>query len=261
MLGKDLSEALSSIADDKIEAAANMTPVRHQRPTWVRFAACAAVLAILIGAVLFWPGSVTDGNGEIIAVPGIMKAYACDLETTSENEVQEHIFSEDTFLWRAVWAASIQDGDKPTPHFGRPITFEMPKDYYGAAQITFEISSNTEGFCKKSTLKNGEAFYLTKQVDVRTKIRLVQEMSDKDFFLDVLIYADGRIVGYGVMNFYMHPDGYCYAYKCATVCFPTINGECQDVSEEYVWQRIEEYKKTQPENQGAEFFQKLHETV
>ena len=258
MLGKDLSEALGGIAEDKIEAAANMTPA-HRRPLWIRAAACAAVLAILIGAVLFWPGSLTGDGGQIIAVPGVLRVYACDLEATPENEVQEHIFSEDVFLWRAVWAASIQDGDETTPHFGRPITFEMPKDYYGSAEITFEISSTTEGFCKKTVLKNGEAFYLTKQVDVRTKIRLMQEMGDKDLFLDVLIYADGRIVGYAVMNFYMHPDGYCYAYKCATVCFPMINGECQDVSEEYVWQRIEEYKKTQPENQGAEFFQKLHE--
>ena len=257
MLGKDLSEALSGIAEDKIEAAANLAPA-HRRPLWIRAAACAAVLAILIGAVLFWPGTLTGDGGQIIAVPGVLKVYACDLEATPENEVQEHIFSEDSFLWRAVWAASIQDGDETTPHFGRPITFEMPKDYYGSAEITFEISSTTEGFCKKTVLKNGEAFYLTKQVDVRTKIRLMQEMGDKDLFLDVLIYADGRIVGYAVMNFYMHPDGYCYAYKCATVCFPMINGEYQDVSEEYVWQRIEEYKKTQPENQGAEFFQKLH---
>ena len=258
MLGKDLSEALGGIADDKIEAAANMTPA-HRRPLWIRAAACVAVLAILVGAVLFWPGTLTGDGGQIIAVPGVLKVYACDLEATPENEVQEHIFSEDVFLWRAVWAASIQDGDETTPHFGRPITFEMPKDYYGSAEITFEISSTTEGFCKKTVLKNGEAFYLTKQVDVRTKIRLMQEMGDKDLFLDVLIYADGRIVGYAVMNFYMHPDGYCYAYKCATVCFPMVNGECQDVSEEYVWQRIEEYKKTQPENQGADFFQKLHE--
>jgi hypothetical protein len=40
-----------------------------------------------------------------------------------------------------------------------------------------------------------------------------------------------------------------------------INGECQDVSEEYVWQRMDEYKSTQPDNQGAEFFKKLHENV
>jgi hypothetical protein len=260
MLGKDLSEALSGIADDKIEAAAQVAPESH-RPLWVRAAACAAVLAILIGAVLFWPGTLTGDGGQIIAVPGVLKVYACDLEATPENEVQEHIFSEDVFLWRAVWAASIQDGDETTPHFGRPITFEMPKDYYGSAEITFEISSTTEGFCKKTVLKNGEAFYLTKQVDVRTKIRLMQEMGDKDLFLHVLIYADGRIVGYAVMNFYMHPDGYCYAYKCATVCFPMINGECQDVSEEYVWQRMDEYKSTQPDNQGAEFFKKLHENV
>lgn len=260
MLGKDLSEALSGIAEDKIEAAANMTPA-HRRPLWIRAAACAAVLAILIGAVLFWPGTLTGDGGQIIAVPGVLKVYACDLEATPENEVQEHIFSEDSFLWRAVWAASIQDGDETTPHFGRPITFEMPKDYYGSAEITFEISSTTEGFCKKTVLKNGEAFYLTKQVDVLTKIRLMQEMGDKDLFLDVLIYADGRIVGYAVMNLYMHPDGYCYAYKCATVCFPMVSGEYQEISEEYIWQRMDEYKSTQPDNQGAEFFKKLHENV
>ena len=92
MLGKDLSEALCGIAEDKIEAAAQVAPESH-RPLWVRAAACAAVLAILIGAVLFWPGSpqvVEDPTGgtQVVVRPlfGIQVYAAEGLMYVSESE-------------------------------------------------------------------------------------------------------------------------------------------------------------------------------
>lgn len=257
MLGKDLSEALGGISDDKIEAAAYVVP-KSRRHIWIRVAACAAVLAILL-TTLLWPGRET-ANGEIIEAPGVLKVYACNLETTSEDALSEYELMENEFSWRAVWCATIQDAHYDVPHFGRPITFRMPKDYYGAAEVTFSVSSEVKDFCKETVLSDGEVFYLTKQIDTMTKHNIWQKYAEQDFYLDIIIYVDGKIAGYGVMSFYMNgSNAYCYAYKCATVCFPLVDGELQDISEEYVWQKIDEYKQTQPQGQGAEFFRKLHD--
>lgn len=257
MLGKDLSEAMSGISDDKIEAAAHVAP-RSRRHIWIRVAACAAVLALLLTALL-WPASEAT-NGEIIETPGILKVYACDLKTTSEDALGEYELTANEFSWRAVWGATIQDAHYDVPHFGRPITFQMPKDYYGTGEVTFCVSSEMEGFCKETVLANGEVFYLTKQVDAMTKHNIWKKYAEQDFYLDIIIYVDGKIAGYGVMSFYMNgSNAYCYAYKCATVCFPLVDGQLQDISEEYAWQKINEYKQAQPEGQGAEFFRKLHE--
>lgn len=230
---------------------------------WVlarRAVACAAVLALLL-TVFFWPGEVETEDGKIIAAPGILRVYACDLETVATENLEEYAWTENEFRWRAVWAVTVGDsGDLPS--LGRPITFHMPEDYYGTAEITFSVSSKTEGFCKETKLNNDEVFYLTKQVDFLTKLKICEENAEKDVYLDIIIYADGKIAGYGVMSFYMnYSNGCCYAYKCATVCFPMVDGEVQDVSEEYVWQKIAEYKQAQPDGQGAEFFSKLHENI
>ena len=99
MLGKDLSEALGGIAEDKIEAAANLAPVRHRRPTWVRFAACAALVALLIGVVYFAPGKpqvMTDPTGGTRVVQKPMfgiQVYAADGPMEMDEEIDEPIFA------------------------------------------------------------------------------------------------------------------------------------------------------------------------
>lgn len=98
MLGKDLSEALSGIAEDKIEAAANMTPA-HRRPLWIRAAACAALVALLIGVVYFAPGKpqvVTDPTGgtQVVQKPMFgIQVYAADGLRYVSEATDEPIFA------------------------------------------------------------------------------------------------------------------------------------------------------------------------
>ena len=101
MLGKDLSEALGGIADDKIEAAANLVPV-HRRSVWVRVAACAAVLAVLVIGVFFAPvvsQKVPDGTGgsQIVQKPMFgIQVYAADGLMDIDKETNEPIFAGET---------------------------------------------------------------------------------------------------------------------------------------------------------------------
>lgn len=98
MLGKDLSEALGGITDDKIEAAANLAPA-HRRPIWIRAAACAVVLALLVGLVYFAPGKSQvepdpTGGTQVVQKPmfGIQVYAANGLMYISEAE-DEPIFA------------------------------------------------------------------------------------------------------------------------------------------------------------------------
>lgn len=101
MLGKDLSEALGGIAEDKIEAAANLAPA-HRRPLWIRAAACAALVALLIGVVYFAPGKpqvVTDPTGgtQVVRRPMFsVQVYAADGLMEMDKESDEPIFAGDS---------------------------------------------------------------------------------------------------------------------------------------------------------------------
>ena len=101
MLGKDLSQALSDISDDKIEAAANYAP-KGRRQLWVRVAACAAVLALLVTGAFFAPGvpqEVPDGTGgtQIVRKPMLgVQVYAADGLMDINEETDEPIFAGET---------------------------------------------------------------------------------------------------------------------------------------------------------------------
>lgn len=75
MLGKELSQALSDISDEKIAEAAAVTAV-PRKCVWPGLVAAAAVLVILLGAgALLWPGSETPADYlPIFAI----RAYAAD---------------------------------------------------------------------------------------------------------------------------------------------------------------------------------------
>ena len=141
-----------------------------------------------------------------------------------------------------------------SPGFGLPLTFHIPQDYFGAAEVTFEISSQYEDFCKKQTIQNGKSIYFK---DIPFREILADVGTEGSFYLDIVIYADGNVVGYGIVSFCFYRAFYAYAFK--TVCFPLSDGAYQSVSEEYVWQQIEEYKQSQPYGEGYAIVRQIFE--
>ena len=135
---QELQQAFSNVhASDALKEqvlSAEMEPKKYVNG-WAlvrRAVACAAVLALLL-TMFFWPTEVETEDGKIIAAPGIVKVYACDLETVATGNLEEYVWTENEFSWRAVWAVTVGDsGDLPS--LGRPITFHMPEDYYGTAE-------------------------------------------------------------------------------------------------------------------------------
>lgn len=252
MLGRKLSEALSNISDEKIEAAAGITP-KSSRHIWVRVAACAAVLALLLTALL-WPNETItdDGKGELVVVPGVLKAYACDLEEVAAEEKEKYELDSTKPFMYAIHIPALNID------VGSPITFYVPETYFENAEITFEISSNYENFCKKQTLKNGDSIRF-KKVPYK---EIQADIGEKgNFYLDIIILADGKIVGYGVISFCFYFYNATFAFEFKTVCYPYVDGELQDISEAYVLEQIEAYKQSKVHGEGYEVIHQFYESI
>ena len=237
MLGKDLSEAMGGIADEKImDAMQAYEKKKGHRNLWLRVASVAAALAIILTAA-FWPRKAE--NGEIITAPGIMRVYGYDLEESQNIDALEkyELTSNDNYYM-------IISNDALSVSWKTRFTFEVPEDYFANAEITFDVSCKYKEFCDHITVGNGkgivfDSWEVGKQVNAIRK-----EVGDGSFYLDIIIRADGNVVGYGVIAFCFCYDGQaCKAYWFKTVCFPLVDGQYQNVSEEYVWEQIANCKQ------------------
>ena len=124
MLGKRLSESMSDIGDDLIADAMEYR-AEKKRNVWLRVAAVAAVVAMVIGlTAVLWDGTEpgeqmgmptvgttvaptqlpttlpdvptvpTESQGyELVKVSGVLKVYACDKENVSEEELKKYFYT------------------------------------------------------------------------------------------------------------------------------------------------------------------------
>lgn len=238
MNGETISRTLNCLPEEMIAEA--IQPARRlRRPLLLRIAACAAVL-ILVLLGLFGP---FGAEAEYVTAPGILKVYAYDgtTEDTLQNEMTSGVSS-----YLPVWSPYMN-----VACGGIKFHFWIPDDYFGDAEITFEITVEQGGFFETNnithplgnhvTIGNGEYIYW----DGISIGQIKEAVGDGgSFFADILIRADGKIAGYGVMEFTYCEETFpaCVAHGFKTVCFPMVDGRLQDVSEEYVFQQIEEAK-------------------
>lgn len=225
----------AALREDIVNMAKNPDRAGKARPLRYRVAAVAAMLAILLTAAL-WPRQTENG---IITAPGVLKVYAGEMDAEMGEHAQLVELPQDDAFWVAIWHPLINAGN-----FGQSFVLEVPDDYFGDAKVTMQVSSTYQNVCEKKMLNNGDAFSLRNTADFRGEMMdLWNEMGeDGSFFVDIIIYADGKVAGYGIVSF-CFSDLTCYACKFTTVCFPIVEGKLQNVSEEYVWKQIEEYKK------------------
>lgn len=236
-----LYDAVSQIDPNLIEEA---TAPKRALPSWKKVAAVAAVVALLIG-VFFGPGEYKEEDGQIIAVPGVLKVYATDLKNASVHELEKHELKEGIGGYGSYIPYSNLSR-------GIPLLFQIPNDYFGETEVTFSISADYGWFSNEDahamdaiTAKNGDSLWWA-----CSPLSNEQEVVDKNgrFYGYVIIYAENKIVGYGIIDYYyFEPEDDMRPVFCAigfsTVCFPLVDGEYQNVTEEYVWKQIEEYKR------------------
>lgn len=242
-----------------------------------RVAVCAAALALLIGAVLFWPAS----EENYITAPGLIKVYAHELDE-SGNEIIESVALEEGVDFTS---SVVYDPTKSyRQHF--PFSFALDKTLYPNMDITLEVSTDAGIFYKNDsyvpkpnipTLTVVEAIFSNYYgqhftVDIDKKLYWEPEGFDyaymaeqikngnrdfdsayKDYdyvnnpsFIDVIIRADNSIVGYCVIAIREineddgHPDREFSFELLTMVSFPEVDGHFQNVSYKYVQTQIQQ---------------------
>ena len=243
MLGKDLSNALSGIADDKIESAMNAYARRKARVRqgWLRVAAVAATLAILLTAAL-WPVETEDG---FITAPGVMKVYAHNLTEEGEQKSAVTNMIEDVRYEPNFWTPGM------SRLFGLPFSLEIPDGYFGDQEITFAVSANHGAFWKHEGLeegyaKLGDSFKIQNDERIFWKCSM-EELTEviknqEEIYADICVYAGQTLVGYGIIEIGYTAEGLLFPLRCDTACFPPVNGELQAVPADYVGLQMEDLR-------------------
>ena len=266
MLGRDISEALGGIAEDKIEAAAKAAG--KGRNVWRSVAAVAAMVALVVAVFAVLPkvweekpqlGLPTFGvSGEqtlptdqvletmpqkFFAAPGILKVYGSSKVDATEEELKQYEMTDGIGSYGEV--ITIGGGISK----GISLLFRFPEDYFGESKISFVVSADYGRFLtadrtSKETVvvENGGIIWWK-----YGSLKEIEENREGRFYANVIIYADGKAVGYGIIDFCYGIDNFnapiFWTTSFTTVCYPLVDGEYQDVTEEYLWEQIAEYKK------------------
>ena len=275
-----LSNAMGNIPDDMLMEA--MEVKKHTGRKWIlRVAACAAVLAILLTALL-WPS-----EENYITGPGLIKVYAHEIDEAGNVSIDSVVLEEGVEFTSTV----VYDPTKSyRQHF--PFSFMLDEDIYPGMDITMEVSTNAGIFYKNDPYDpNMPALpailqifgnYYGQHFTVGIDKKLYWEPEGFDYaymaeqiqngnldfnnaykahdyvinpsFIDVIFRADKHIVGYCVIAIREinenddHPDRE-FSFELLTIVnFPEVDGRFQRVSEKYVKEQIESIHNEQKED-------------
>ncbi len=261
MNSKKFSQALEKISDELLLDALNVYKRKENRKSrWIRAAAVAATVAILLTALL-WPGKTADG--EPITAPGILKVYAYD--TTTGSRVEDMVRSE---LREGVVSHPYPYTMGMNVFYGLPLTLYIADDQLSGKTITFDVSVDIGEYIadnwndkykkdpnditakwddiqlgKAFSVDNGETIYwsneeiLNKAISwPHLSVQAIIDSYDK-IKTQIIIKADGNIVGYAVVMI-RYDDGWYTATVPETVFYPLIDGEFQTITEKYVRQQM-----------------------
>lgn len=252
MSGKELSMALGDISDEKLQDALDVyKQKRKTRNIWLRATSVAAALALILTA-FFAPGS-DDG---IVTAPGVLKVYAHDLSANPENEIVLYELKEGGGIHpQCGWTYIMNMA------YGLPLTFRLEEEEFADCELRFDISVN-DGFFYGSISKyaiegvpwtesaflgtdffieNGEVIYWAEEPSPS------RPLFKKPIYVDVVVKANGNIIGYTVIEILRKRGGefnqeFFVAQMNKTVLFPKVNGEFQNITEEYIAKKISQYK-------------------
>ena len=274
MYKREIKEAFSKLqaSDQLVMEVLDMKQVTKQSRSIGRIvgrvAACAATVALVIGMVaLMWPREEKTGNQlekptsgmtaaptlptdvppetlpkKIYAESGILKVYAYNKGSVSQDELAQYEVTDVVASKQTCW---IEYTD--SAYYGIKLRFQVPEDYYGDAKVTFRLYSDFGYYyhgrtCLGKDIELEDGTYVSwKPGDDLEKMR---EMLNPDvLYLYILIYADGQPVGFGLLELNCQqltkPDYYAVALlRLQTICYPLVDGEIQNMTEEDIWGEI-----------------------
>ena len=269
MNGEKISRCLDAVPESMLEEAMKPYKPHSFGRHLVKIAACLA-LVVAVFAVLprVWEekpqlGLPTFGvSGEqtlptdqvletmpqkFFAAPGILKVYGSSKVDATEEELKQYEMTDGI----GSYGEGITHGGGASK--GISLLFRFPEDYFGEAKISFVVSTDYGHFLTTDRISqetvvvdNGSIIWWR-----HGRVEEVEKNKKGRFYVNVIIYADEKAVGYGIIDF-------CYGLNnlnvpifwttgFTTVCYPLIDGEYQDVTEEYLWEQIEAHKKMKSE--------------
>ncbi len=257
MNGNDLSRQLGDLPEEMIAEA--MAPARlvgrkYLAGRVLRIAACLAVIIGLAAAIL-WPG----GNSKIITEPGILAVavHAAEQSPFTVDSPETVVPFSHRWGWPVNWAV------------GWPITLAIKDTCDTSDNISFHVTVDAGGYYvgmnggpslypgllqtlpAQFTVPNNTTIFWDMTYDAASGQHVMYEGTV--VYTNIIIYDGFHIVGYAVLQFnrltyeelggtYFDdydrpPDGLTNTFQLemlASVSFPKVNGEYQDVSLEYV---------------------------
>lgn len=261
-----LIAALSDISGEKIADAASVYQrKRHTRTRWLRIAALAATIAIVLTAAL-WPRQ--EDEGHTITSPGFLKVYAYDLSSGVSIEDQEgYDLAENLVESPSAWFNGMNT------YIGLPLAFKLSDEVFENMVVTFDISVEHGSFWgDRSTYKYdddkdgkhtydeldlGSTFTIDNGECIFWHDKLIEEEADAlgvslvDYlasmgnlnFMDVIIKANDHIIGYAVIEIRNHKTLYTASVRDVVIYFDE-NNTLIEVTEEYVREEIANCKTT-----------------
>ncbi len=270
MSDKMIGQALGDISDVYLESAMGVYERKQKaRKTRLRLTACAAVLALLIGTMFFWPV-----NDDYVTGPGVLVVRAYETDEPGISEENGSVLEEGIVVpMEFTWDPSIS---LTSVGLGLPFRFSVPEEDYPGREITFEIWLSGGDFQhleymvdfldyfagKDDSVDSYEvlcARYLGNHFTIPNNKRLwwremghvfdeenrevhYVELDEDRVFVDVILRADRYIIGYAVMEI-LDVDGDAgfvyHTQMLKSVSFPQVNGKYQKVSEKYVLEQIQ----------------------
>ena len=279
MFGEELSAALGEISNDKIqEAACVYKKKKRMRSFWLRGAAVAATVAVLLAA-FFAPW---QREGEIITAPGVLKVYAYDYVDTESKVMQEIELREGVYSYaKHGWNIAMN------LYPGLPLTLSVPEEQFGEANIYLEIDvSGGEFFQWPEGENGGNSYvetYLGQHFTVGNDQTIYWWIMESDMenlteatvpgdengvisvpdmttflggiaYVDIIVWADKNIVGCMTVKIcaedMSYPAGstqymgsWYHAELVGSVGYPMVDGKYQYITREYVENVMEGWKK------------------
>lgn len=239
-----------------------------------RAAVCAAVLALLIGAVFFWPAS----EENYITAPGLITVRAHEIDDAGNATIESVALKEGVLFTPEYIFRTDASYREEYPFF-----FQIEHELYAPEEIMLEVNTNSGIFYKYSpgdlsmigkppveqylydyygqhfTVSADKALYwkpggfdyaymqeqYNKGNTNLSQIYKPMGFSASPSFFDIIIRANGYIIGYCVMEVTITPTEISpYAHRIsfevvALVSFPMVGGQHQNVSNEYVQTHIQ----------------------
>lgn len=212
----------------------------------------------------------TETQGyELVKLANVVKLYSYSKANVSEEELAQYEVTDAVAAKQTCW---IEWTD--SEFYGIKLFFSLSQDYYGDAEITFRLETaygeywgkqpETNKFASLGkTVETGNPGYVSwKPGDDLEKMR--ETLNPSALYLQVLIYADDQPVGFGLLelNCQQLTKHDCYAVallRFRTICYPLVDGQFQNVTEDDVRKEIAVYEAVMLEEYEAWRSQKTEE--